>query len=62
MADFGQAPKKETVYQGPTDQTIYNGAPATKAVQPRPVATPGAVSPAVRGGGAGPRLLYLWWP
>jgi len=24
MADFGTAPKKETVYQGPTDQTIYN--------------------------------------
>ena len=56
MADFGQAPKKETVYQGPTDQTIYNGGPAAKAVQPRSVATPGASSPAVRGGAS-----WFYW-
>jgi len=56
MADFGQAPKKETVYQGPTDQTIYNGAPAAQPAPARAVATTGAVSPAVRGGAS-----WFYW-
>jgi hypothetical protein len=56
MTDFGTAPKKETVYQGPADQTIYNGAPATKPATTRAVATPGAVSPAVRGGAS-----WFYW-
>jgi hypothetical protein len=56
MADFGQAPKKETVYQGPTDQTIYNGAPAAKPAPARVATVPGAVSPAVRGGAS-----WFYW-
>lgn len=56
MPDFGLAPKKETVYQGPTDQTIYNGAPAVQTAATRAVATPGAVSPAVRGGAS-----WFYW-
>jgi len=56
MADFGQAPQKETVYQGPTDQTIYNGAPAQQPAAPRITATPGTVSPAVRGGAS-----WFYW-
>jgi len=55
-ADFGQAPKKETVYQGPTDQTIHNGAPAAQPAPAMAVATPGAVSPAVRGGAS-----WFYW-
>ncbi len=31
MADFGQAPKKETVYQGPTDETIFYHGSCRKA-------------------------------
>ena len=56
MADFGQAPKKETVYQGPTDQTIYNGAPAARPAAARVATTPEAVSPAVRGGAS-----WFYW-
>ena len=56
MADFGTAPKKETVYQSPADQTIYNGAPAAKPAPARAVAASGAVSPAVRGGAS-----WFYW-
>ena len=56
MADFGTAPKKETVYQGPADQTIYNGAPAAQPAPARAATAPGAVSPAVRGGAS-----WFYW-
>ena len=56
MADFGQAPKKETVYQGPSDQTIYNGAPAAKPAPARVATVPGAMSPTVRGGAS-----WFYW-
>lgn len=56
MPDFGQAPKKETVYQGPTDQTIYNGEPAVQPAKAPVAAAPGAVSPAVRGGAS-----WFYW-
>ena len=56
MADFGQAPKKETVYQGPADQTIYNGAPAAQPAAARAAVAPGAVAPAVKGGAS-----WFYW-
>src|SRR5438067_7750738 len=56
MADFGQAPKKETAYQGPADQTIYNGAPAAQPAAARIAAAPGTISPAVRGGAS-----WFYW-
>jgi len=56
MADFGTAPKKETVFQGQPDQTIYNGAAAAKPAQAKPAALPGQVSPAVRGGAS-----WFYW-
>jgi hypothetical protein len=56
MADFGTAPKKETVYQGPSDQTVYNGVPAAQPTQARPAVAPGQVSPAVRGGAS-----WFYW-
>jgi hypothetical protein len=56
MADLGQAPKKETVYQGAADQTVYNDAPAAKPAQARAAAALGAASPAVRGGAS-----WFYW-
>src|SRR4051812_11094812 len=56
MADFGEAPKKETVYQGPSDKTSYNGAPAAQPAAPRAAAAPTGVSPAVRGGAS-----WFYW-
>lgn len=56
MADFGEAPKKETVYQGPADKTIYNGAPAGQPAAAKPAAAPRGVSPAVRGGAS-----WFYW-
>ena len=55
MADFGQAPKQETVYQGPADQTIYNGSPAAQPAGARAATTTG-ISPAVRGGAS-----WFYW-
>src|SRR3954468_10746452 len=56
MADFGQAPKKETASRGRRAQTIYNGPQAANPPPAKPSASPGQVSPAVRGGAS-----WFYW-